>query len=159
MGNFLPKYPKNYFKNQKGLRSFWKMISIGISIIFGILACIDKFEKQWELNVFYFGIALLLFYIFIHPVWMDAKKKKDTVTFFVEGMECANCQKKVEKNISFEKGVTDMKCDLTTRTVVVTYKPDKTSKTKLASAFKKIGMEAVPVDDGAGCPVDPAKKK
>lgn len=76
MGNFLPKYPKNYFKNQKGLRSFWKMISIGISIIFGILACIDKFEKQWELNVFYFGIALLLFYIFIHPVWMDAKRKK-----------------------------------------------------------------------------------
>ena len=58
MGNFLPKYPKNYFKNQKGLRSFWKMISIGISIIFGILACIDKFEKQWELYVFYFGIAL-----------------------------------------------------------------------------------------------------
>ena len=33
----------------------------------------------------------------------DAKKKKDTVTFFVEGMECANCQKKVEKNISLEK--------------------------------------------------------
>lgn len=26
--------------------------------------------------MFYFGIALLLFYIFIHPVWMDAKKKK-----------------------------------------------------------------------------------
>lgn len=64
------------FQNQKGLRSFWKMISIGISIIFGILACIDKFEKQWELNVFYFGIALLLFYIFIHPVWMDAKRKR-----------------------------------------------------------------------------------
>ena len=61
----------------------------------------------------------------------DAKKKKDTVTFFVEGMECANCQKKVEKNISFEKGVTDMKCDLTTRTVEVTYKTDKTSKTSV----------------------------
>ena len=51
-----------------------------------------------------------------------------------------------------------MKCDLKTRTVEVTYKTDKTSKTKLASAFKKIGMEAVPVDDGAGCPVSPAKK-
>ena len=61
MGNFLPKYPKNYFKNQKGLRSFWKMISIGISIIFGILACIDKFEKQWELNVYCFT-AVLHFY-------------------------------------------------------------------------------------------------
>lgn len=89
----------------------------------------------------------------------DAKKGKDTVTFFVEGMECANCQKKVEKNIAFEKGVTDLKCDLKTRTVNVTYKTDKTSKTKLVSAFKKIGMDAVSVDDGAGCPVDPAKKK
>lgn len=87
----------------------------------------------------------------------DEKKKKDTVTFYVEGMKCANCQKKVEKNIAFEKGVTDMKCDLKTRTVEVTYKTDKTSKTKLASAFEKIGMDAVPVDDGAGCPV-PAKK-
>lgn len=88
----------------------------------------------------------------------DAKKKKDTVTFFVEGMDCANCVKKIEKNIAFEKGVTGLKCDLTTRTAVVTYKSDKTSKTKLASAFKKIGMKATPVEDGAGCPVAPAKK-
>lgn len=88
----------------------------------------------------------------------DAKNKKETVTFFVEGMDCANCVKKIEKNIAFEKGVTDLKCDLTKRTAKVTYKTDKTSKTKLASAFKKIGMEATPVDDGAGCPVNPAKK-
>lgn len=87
----------------------------------------------------------------------DAKKKKDTVTFYVEGMKCANCQKKIEKNIAFEKGVTDMKCNLTNRTVEVTYKSDKTSKTKLASAFKKIGMDAIPVDNGAGCPVNPKK--
>lgn len=55
--------------------------------------------------------------------------------------------------------MTDLKCDLSTRTAAVTYRADKTSKTKLASAFKKIGMEATPVDNGAGCPVDPAKKK
>lgn len=88
----------------------------------------------------------------------DANKKKDTVTFFVEGMDCANCVKKIEKNIAFEKGVSDLKCDLTTRTAVVTYKADKTSKTKLAAAFKKLGLEATPVDKGASCPVDPAKK-
>ena len=79
----------------------------------------------------------------------DAKKKKDSVTFFI---------KKIEKNIAFEKGVTDLKCDLSTRTAIVTYKTDKTSKTRLAAAFKKIGMEAVPVDNGAGCPVPSAKK-
>ena len=73
----------------------------------------------------------------------DAKKKKDSVTFFIEAMDCDHCIKKIEKNIAFEKGVTDLKCDLSTRT---------------AAAFKKIGMEAVPVDNGAGCPVPPAKK-
>lgn len=87
----------------------------------------------------------------------DAKKKKETVTFFVEGMECANCVKKIEKNIAFEKGVTDLKCDLTTHTAAVTYRTDKTSQTKLASAFKKIGMKATPVDKGSGC-ARPGKK-
>lgn len=89
----------------------------------------------------------------------DAKKKKESVTFFVEGMDCANCVKKIEKNIAFEKGVTDLKCDLTTRTAVVTYKSDKTSKTKLIAAFKKIDMKATPVEDGAKCPVASSKKK
>lgn len=88
----------------------------------------------------------------------DAKKKKDSVTFFIEAMDCDHCIKKIEKNIAFEKGVTDLKCDLSTRTTIVTYKTDKTSKTRLAAAFKKIGMEAVPVDNGAGCPVPPVKK-
>ena len=88
----------------------------------------------------------------------DANKKKDSVTFFIEAMDCDHCIKKIEKNIAFEKGVTDLKCDLSTRTAIVTYKTDKTSKTRLAAAFKKIGMEAVPVDNGAGCPVPPVKK-
>ena len=88
----------------------------------------------------------------------DVKKKKESVTFFIEAMDCDHCVKKIEKNIGFEKGVTDLKCDLSTRTVVVSYKTDKTSKTKLVSAFKKIEMDAVPVDDGAGCAV-PVKKE
>lgn len=77
----------------------------------------------------------------------EEKNKKETVTFFVKGMDCQNCVKKIEKNIAFEKGVTDLKCDLKTRTAVVTYKSAKTSKTKLTAAFKKIGMEATAVDN------------
>ena len=88
----------------------------------------------------------------------DVKKKKESATFFIEAMDCDHCVKKVEKNIAFEKGVTDLKCDLSTRTVVVTYRADKTSATRLVSAFKKIEMDAVPVDDGAGCAV-PVKKE
>ncbi|MEG1545174.1 MAG: heavy-metal-associated domain-containing protein [Tannerellaceae bacterium] len=105
-------------------------------------------------------VVLLLSAVFVlsSAYAQDAKNKKETVTFFIQAMDCNNCIKKIEKNISFEKGVTDLKCDLTTRTAVVTYRSDKTSKTKLAAAFKKIEMDAVAVDNGAGCPVPPSKK-
>lgn len=78
------------------------------------------------------------------------KKKRETITFFVEEMECQNCQKKVEKNIAFEKGVSDLRCDLSTRTAKVTYNTTKTSPEKLAAAFKKIGMEAVVAEENTG---------
>jgi len=77
------------------------------------------------------------------------KDKKETVTFQVEGMDCANCVKKIEKNIAFEKGVTDLKCDLPTRTAEVTYRTDKTTEDKIVAAFKKIGMDAETVKEGS----------
>jgi len=76
----------------------------------------------------------------------DAKKKKETINFKIEEMHCDNCIKRIEKNIAFEKGITDLKCDLNTHTAEVTYKSDKTDINKIVSAFKKIGMTAVPVD-------------
>ena len=70
------------------------------------------------------------------------KDTKETTKFLVTGMDCENCVKKVEKNIAFEKGVTDIKCDLKTKEVEVTYNKDKTSEKKLIAAFKKIKMDA-----------------
>ncbi len=70
------------------------------------------------------------------------KKGKTTTTMYVEGLSCKNCQAKIEKNIAFEKGVTDLKCDLKTKTVEVTYKTDKTDDEKLVKAFDKIGFPA-----------------
>ena len=70
------------------------------------------------------------------------KDTKETTKFLVTDMDCENCVKKVEKNISFEKGVTDLKCDLKTKTVEVTYNSDKTTEKKLIAAFKKINMNA-----------------
>jgi Cu2+-exporting ATPase len=74
----------------------------------------------------------------------ETKKKSNVVktTFLVESMECENCVKKIEKNIAFEKGVTDLKCELTTKTVEVTYRSDKTTEDKLIAAFKKIDKPA-----------------
>ena len=74
----------------------------------------------------------------------ETKKKSKIVktTFLIENMHCDNCVKKIEKNIAFEKGVTDLKCDLKTTTVEVTYRPDKTTDEKLMEAFKKIDKPA-----------------
>ena len=70
------------------------------------------------------------------------KDEKETVTFNVKNMSCDNCVKKIEKNIAFAKGVTDLQCELSTKTAKVTYRTDKTTEKQLVAAFKKIGYEA-----------------
>jgi len=62
-------------------------------------------------------------------------------------MNCDNCVKKIEKNIAFEKGVTDLKCDLETKTAEVTYNTDKTSEEKLVKAFEKINYKATAIKE------------
>lgn len=80
----------------------------------------------------------------------ETKKKsnKETVTFVIENMHCQNCINKIEKNIAFEKGVTDLKCDLATLTAEVTYRTDKTTEDQLVTAFDKIGMKARALAEG-----------
>lgn len=67
--------------------------------------------------------------------------------------------KAAEAQLLAVKGVTKVKGNLITRTVTIVYRVGQTSKTRLASALRKIGMEALPVDNGAGCPVPPAGKR
>ena len=80
----------------------------------------------------------------------DSKKKSNKVTtkFFVETIHCENCVKNIEKNIAFEKGVMDIKCDLKTKIVEVTFRSDKTSNEKLLAAFEKIKKPAKILKDG-----------
>ena len=66
------------------------------------------------------------------------KNKKEVVTFDVS-MTCEKCKKRIEKNIAFEKGVSDMYVDLPSKTVSIEYRGDKTDQTKLKSALEKLG--------------------
>lgn len=104
------------------------------------------------------ALICVLFACSVPSIAQDKKVVKATSTFYVEAMDCDHCIKKIEKNISYEKGVTDLKCDLSTRTAVVNYRSDKTSEVKLVAAFKKLGMDVVAVENGAGCPVSADKK-
>lgn len=88
-----------------------------------------------------------------------AETQTETTTFYVSALENKEKVKAVETQLYAVKGVTEVTCNLLTRTVRITYRAGQTSKTRLASAFRKIGLEALAVDNGAGCPVPPAGRR
>lgn len=70
-----------------------------------------------------------------------AKANKQTVVFDVN-LHCQGCCDKVMKNIAYEKGVKDLRCDLEKKQVVVVFDADKTSVEQLQKAFEAIKKPA-----------------
>ena len=77
-----------------------------------------------------------------------AKKKGEIkeVVFSVH-LHCANCVKKVQENIAFEKGVKDLHVCLEDQIVEIKYNASKTSEETLKAAIEKLGY---PVAGKAG---------
>lgn len=73
----------------------------------------------------------------------EAKNGKEKVTFLVS-MSCENCQKRIEGNIAYEKGVTALDVNLSKKTVTIEYQTDKTTPAKLKEAIQKLGYTATP---------------
>lgn len=71
----------------------------------------------------------------------EDKKEKVTVTYKVS-MHCENCVEKITENISFLKGVEDLKVSLNQIIVAVTYNPAKTDEATLKKAIEKLGYTA-----------------
>lgn len=62
---------------------------------------------------------------------------------FVTSIHCKKCVNKIEENLSFEKGVKDLKVNLNDKTVYIKYDGKKTDVEKLAKAINKLGYTAV----------------
>ena len=67
------------------------------------------------------------------------KKAEIKEVVFNVGLHCENCVKKVTENISFEKGVKDLKVSLEDQTVTVKFDAAKTSEETLKTAIQKLG--------------------
>lgn len=67
------------------------------------------------------------------------KREKKTVVFHVAELKCKNCEEKIQKSITHEKGMFMLKTMLSRSLVELTYYPDKTTEEELASAFSKLG--------------------
>lgn len=86
-------------------------------------------------------LAILLMAVVLPAGAKNENKQK--VTYLVS-MTCDNCKNRIEKTLSFEKGVTDMNVDLPAKTVTIEYNSDKTSADKLKTAIQKLGYTVTP---------------
>lgn len=98
-------------------------------------------------NIFKTVAVLILVQVaFAWSVQVSAQDKKtksaktETMKCWVS-MDCASCKAKIEKNIPFEKGVSDLQVDLPTKMVTISYKPAKTSPEKLEKALQDLGYK------------------
>lgn len=88
--------------------------------------------------------TLLMLFIIAMPVVSMAqeKEKKSVIVKFDTSIDCQNCVNTIMKNIPFEKGVKDVKCDLATKIVTVEFQPEKNTVEKLQRAIEKLGYTA-----------------
>lgn len=74
-----------------------------------------------------------------------AQKKGDATlktTVFLTDVDCETCAKKIDNSLPFQKGVKEVKVDVPTRKVTVTFDTTKTNEEALIKAFKKIKINA-----------------
>ena len=74
-----------------------------------------------------------------------AQKKSDAqfkTTVFLTDVDCETCAKKIDNSLPYQKGVKEVKVDVATRKVTVTYDATKSSDDALIKAFKKIKINA-----------------
>ena len=69
-----------------------------------------------------------------------SKKEFKEIVFNVH-LHCANCVKKVQENIAFEKGVKGLEVSLEKQTVAIRYDEAKTSVETLKAAIESLGYK------------------
>ena len=87
---------------------------------------------------------IILIALFAFTVAFSASAKKQKVVFDVS-IHCESCQKKIEKNIAFEKGVKTLDVSLKKQTVTITYEDKQTNVEALKTKIEKLGFTATEV--------------
>lgn len=70
-------------------------------------------------------------------------KKQEVVQISLNEHICPNCKRKIDNNIAFEKGVTNIAYGEDGNTVNITFRTDRTDTLELRKAFEKVKLDVV----------------
>jgi copper chaperone CopZ len=88
-----------------------------------------------------FFIAALLVIFPVLVMGQDKAKTTETVKYKTS-IDCAACVNTIMSNLPQEKGIKDVKCDLKTKEVAVTYQKDKNNPEQIKRSIEKLGYTA-----------------
>lgn len=71
----------------------------------------------------------------------DKAKTTETVKYKTS-IDCADCVNTIMSSLPQEKGIKDVKCDLETKEVTVTYQKDKNNPDQIKRSLEKLGYSA-----------------
>jgi copper chaperone CopZ len=91
--------------------------------------------------------ALLFIFSAFASAQQDKNNRELSTVKFETSIDCENCVNTLMKNIPFEKGVKDVKCDLKTKEVTISYQKDKNKPEQLKRAIEKLGYTAKEVTE------------
>ena len=80
--------------------------------------------------------------LFSANLFAQKKAKKTETVEIKSSVVCDMCEERVLKELAFEKGVKDVKVNLETKVITVTYRTNKTDKETIKKAITKIGYDA-----------------
>lgn len=83
-------------------------------------------------------LSFVLFFISILSINAQGKKEIQIKT----SAQCEMCKDRIEKALSYEKGIYSSNLDLNTKVVTVVYNPKKNSPDKIRLAISKVGYQA-----------------
>lgn len=87
--------------------------------------------------------SILLFAFLLVSAWSFADKKPKTEIVQIKTSAiCEMCKERIEKNLAFTKGVTDVNLNLDNKVVTVTYSPKKLNVAKIKEVITKTGYDA-----------------
>ena len=88
-------------------------------------------------------IIVVLIIAVIPAILMGQEKQKKTETVkYKTSIDCADCVNTIMSNLPQEKGIKDVKCDLPTKEVTVTYNTDKSNPEEIRKSLEKLGYTA-----------------